>query len=347
MPDNPLVSVKMITYNHAPYIAEAIEGVLRQERDFPLELVIGEDCSTDGTRAIVFDYQTRYPDIIRVVTSEANVGMIENSIRLERASRGKYYASCEGDDYWHHPQKLRKQIDFLEAHPEYGFIFSDCDFHEIRTNLWIRSKNRFDGVAPGELQGEALFHAILAGRYYYIAMCTICMRRDLSMRVLEENIRDLPNFPPIGRHGPLTLESARLTRFKYLDESLATHNILPESASKSASDPARILRMCQESRQQRLFYVEKYHCPEKVRRDVIQLECGYLLSLAFRARDPGAAREAKADLRALGLKLTLDQRLKYWGARVGPLHFCCQKLSRLRFMLVRFFRHIRLRLRVG
>ena len=69
---NPLVSGKMITYNHEPYIAQAIEGVLIQETGFPIELVIGEDCLTDGTREIVFDYQRKYPDIIRVVTSEKN-----------------------------------------------------------------------------------------------------------------------------------------------------------------------------------------------------------------------------------------------------------------------------------
>jgi glycosyltransferase involved in cell wall biosynthesis len=72
---DPLVSVKMITYNHAPYIAKAIEGVLNQKVNFPIELVIGEDCSTDGTREIVSDYQKKYPDIIRVITSDKNVGM--------------------------------------------------------------------------------------------------------------------------------------------------------------------------------------------------------------------------------------------------------------------------------
>ena len=68
----PLVSVKMITYNHAPYIARAIEGVLHQKTVFPFELVIGEDCSTDGTREIVFKYQRKHPDVIRVVASEKN-----------------------------------------------------------------------------------------------------------------------------------------------------------------------------------------------------------------------------------------------------------------------------------
>ena len=85
----PLVSVKMITYNHAPFIAQAIEGVLQQKTNFPFELIIGEDCSTDGTREIVFEYQKKYPDIIRVITSDKNVGAKKNGIRTMKAVSGE------------------------------------------------------------------------------------------------------------------------------------------------------------------------------------------------------------------------------------------------------------------
>ena len=90
--NEPLVSVKMLTYNHEPYIAKAIECVLAQKTNFAFELVIGEDCSTDGTREIVFDYAQRFPEIIRVITSDQNVGMKKNSKRVNAALRGKYIA---------------------------------------------------------------------------------------------------------------------------------------------------------------------------------------------------------------------------------------------------------------
>ena len=128
-----LVSVSMITYNHAPYIAQAIEGVLQQKVNFPIELVVGEDCSTDGTRQIVLEYQKKYPDIIRVITSDNNVGSHKNSLRTMKACRGKYIAFCEGDDYWHHPHKLRIQVDYLETHPECGLVFADCDVYVVRS----------------------------------------------------------------------------------------------------------------------------------------------------------------------------------------------------------------------
>lgn len=120
---NPLVGVHMITYNHGPYIGEAIEGVLAQVTDFPFELVIGEDCSTDGTRETVFDYQRRYPNLVRVVTSDSNVGSIENARRTFGECAAKYVAFCEGDDYWTNPCKLQKQVDFLKRNPDCSWCF--------------------------------------------------------------------------------------------------------------------------------------------------------------------------------------------------------------------------------
>lgn len=122
----PFVSVCTITYNHENYIAQAIEGVLMQKTNFPFEIVIGEDCSTDGTREIVFDYARKYPNIIRIITSEKNVGMINNLNRTLNACKGKYIALCEGDDYWIDPYKLQKQVDFLEANPEYSMCFHNA-----------------------------------------------------------------------------------------------------------------------------------------------------------------------------------------------------------------------------
>jgi glycosyltransferase involved in cell wall biosynthesis len=94
----PLVSVVMITYNQSKYIAAAIEGVLNQEVPFQYELVIGEDCSTDGTREIVSTYQKNHPEIIRVITSDIHVGMVRNFFRTSRACTGAFLAFCEGDE---------------------------------------------------------------------------------------------------------------------------------------------------------------------------------------------------------------------------------------------------------
>lgn len=119
----PMVSVRTSTYQHAKYIKQCLEGVLAQKTDFSFEFIIGEDFSTDGTREIVFDYAKKYPDIIRVITADYNVGMKANGERCINAIRGKYIAICEGDDYWTDPYKLQKQIDFMEKNPDYTICF--------------------------------------------------------------------------------------------------------------------------------------------------------------------------------------------------------------------------------
>ena len=96
----PLVSVCMTAYNHAPYIGRAIEGVLSQRTTFAVELVLSDDCSPDGTGAICRDYAARYPDRIRLLTGDVNVGMRANYRRTIEACRGRYVAMCDGDDWW-------------------------------------------------------------------------------------------------------------------------------------------------------------------------------------------------------------------------------------------------------
>ena len=111
---HPVVSVHMITYNHEPYIRQAIEGVMMQKTDFEFELVIGEDCSQDKTREICFEYQKRYPDKIRVLWWHENVSKLGgNSRRVTAHCRGEFIALCEGDDYWIDPLKLQKQVDYI------------------------------------------------------------------------------------------------------------------------------------------------------------------------------------------------------------------------------------------
>lgn len=140
----PLVSVPIVTYNHEHYIAQAIEGVLIQETDFPIELIIGEDCSTDRTREIVFDYQRKHPDMIRMITSDKNVGAPKNGLRIYKACRGKYLALCEGDDYWHHPLKLQMQVDCFAANPEVVLVAHRAYTVDVNNNI----KNTFPPAQP-------------------------------------------------------------------------------------------------------------------------------------------------------------------------------------------------------
>ena len=121
--ESPVLSVLITTYNHEPYIAQALDSVLAQKPGFPIEILIGEDASKDGTAAIVREYAGRYPDRITAFIAGKNEGGHANLSRLLRAARGRFIALLEGDDYWTDESKLRKQVDFLEARPGFSLCF--------------------------------------------------------------------------------------------------------------------------------------------------------------------------------------------------------------------------------
>lgn len=135
----PLVSVVMITYNHEAFIAEAIEGVLMQKVDFPVEFIIADDSSRDRTVEIVQKYIKNHPNghWILYTRHETNKGMMPNFIWALEEARGKYVALCEGDDYWNDPLKLKKQVDFLEANSNFSAYM-----HRLKI------VNGYDIVAP-------------------------------------------------------------------------------------------------------------------------------------------------------------------------------------------------------
>lgn len=137
-----IVSIRCSAYNHEAYIRQCLEGFVMQQTNFRFEAVVHDDASTDGTVAIIKEYAEKYPDIIKPIYETENqyskhdgsLGRIINS-----HMRGKYIAMCEGDDYWIDPLKLQKQVDFLEAHPDYVMCCSDAIIETPTEQLdWCR-----------------------------------------------------------------------------------------------------------------------------------------------------------------------------------------------------------------
>ncbi len=131
--DSPLLTVITLSYNHQAFIRQCIEGVLAQEITFPMEYIIHDDASTDGTVEILCEYQARHPDLIRLILQPENQFSkgIYPMNRVLPLARGRYIALCEGDDYWTNPRKLQAQVDYLEAHPATLF----CTTRYRRTRL--------------------------------------------------------------------------------------------------------------------------------------------------------------------------------------------------------------------
>jgi glycosyltransferase involved in cell wall biosynthesis len=170
---NPKVSVCMITYNHEAFISEAIESVLMQHTDFEYELVIGEDCSTDRTREIVVEYARKYPDRIRLLLHEQNMGLMgkNNLVATYHSCRGKYIAILEGDDYWTDPLKLQKQVDYLDCHLECVLCF-----HNVL--MIYDDKSQPDRLYNSQFQKEiSSFEDLLTN--YFTQTCSVMFRNGL------------------------------------------------------------------------------------------------------------------------------------------------------------------------
>ncbi len=123
MTDNYLVTICTITYNQQEYIEDALKSILMQKTNFPFQVIISDDCSTDNTAQIIKKYEKMYPDKIKAFYNNQNIGAHQNYIFCLSQAKSKYLVVNEGDDYFLDPYKLQKQVDFLEKNPDYSICF--------------------------------------------------------------------------------------------------------------------------------------------------------------------------------------------------------------------------------
>lgn len=225
--ETPLVSVCMTTYNHEPYLRQAIEGVLGQQTSFCTELVLGEDCSSDGTAEICREYVQKYPGRVRLVTDTHNVGWRANYRRTFEACRGKYVAYCDGDDWWSDPQKLQLQVDLMESDPGCGMCCTAAvDYYQT---TGVRE------AYPPERYTD--FDRLLLRTT--VANCTALARRVLIAAYYAE-VRPEEHPEWQTDDWPMWLWVACRSRIRLLDASTAVHRRLPESVSHMPSYVKRI-----------------------------------------------------------------------------------------------------------
>jgi glycosyltransferase involved in cell wall biosynthesis len=225
------VSVAMITFNHERFIHEAINSILSQKTDFHFELVLGEDHSTDSTRHICEEYVQKYPEKIRLLPSNKNLGMIPNLIRTFQACLGQYIAFLEGDDYWTDALKLQKQVDFLDANPDYGLVHTDFDHYVQSTGLLTKSFIKSSRQKIKYQQSPNYIKWAIMGKAK-ISTCTICFRKSVY-----DNHIDIEEYynPLLEKSGDLVLLAtiSNYSKVKFFNESTALKRELLESASQS------------------------------------------------------------------------------------------------------------------
>ena len=221
-----MVTIRCLTYNHEPYIRQCLDGFVMQKTNFRFEAIVHDDASTDGTAAIVREYAEKYPDIIKpIFETENQYSKKDGSIRriMNEHTHGKYIAMCEGDDYWIDPLKLQKQVDFLEANPEYGMCFTDFNAYYESKKIMCKSFYQTNKI-------RCNYRAVddWIKEKGYTAPMTWVGKTDL--------FKSVPNLPSVDgtfvyyTHFLATSKTACL-----INEVTAVYRILEESASHSNS----------------------------------------------------------------------------------------------------------------
>lgn len=186
----PRVSVIILTYNQASTISRAIESVVSAIHLIPTEIVIGDDGSTDSTRRVCQEWQTRYPDMIHLMPPAPNKGLVRNYYDCLRACRGEFITDCAGDDHWTSPRKLDLLTDLLDSNPGANVAFSDWEIIDTATGTRTLASDHPDVLRPdGRLyDGASLLPRLIArtGPLPYNLTAALYRRKD-AIEALDSN----------------------------------------------------------------------------------------------------------------------------------------------------------------
>ncbi|WP_129022225.1 glycosyltransferase [Edaphocola flava] len=221
-PNIPKVSVLVLCYNQEETIRQTLESLIGQKTDFNIEILIGDDSSSDQTRAICLSYVEAYPDLVCLHPVAPNVGLLENYKRLVLLAKGNYISCCAGDDYWIDPLKLQKQADFLDKHPDYGMVHTNYTILFDETGKTeIVSKKVPEGIVLGQL---------LSGNF--VAALTAMYRTIYVQEAINEDILS-SDFPM--EDYPVWLYISERSKVGFLSDNTAVWRKMEESISNTKS----------------------------------------------------------------------------------------------------------------
>ena len=220
------ISVAVITYNQEDTIAQTLDSILMQKGDFTLELVIGEDCSTDNTLAICQQFADKYPNTIKLLSGPQNLGITANYFRTLQACIGEFIGDIAGDDYYCDDHALEKQMLYMQQHPEIGVMGSNGYRYYVRRDEKVEGLN--PEVTPeSEKAKEFYFSPSYKGGVYFKPVGVMFRREMLKYIDFEEIIR---RKLPVEDY-PIQAIWSQHTHFACLPDLLVTYRIYKESAT--------------------------------------------------------------------------------------------------------------------
>ena len=233
--DNDMISVIVATYNQETTIRRTLDSILMQQCHLPVEIVIGEDCSTDHTRSICEQYARHHPDHIRLIANERNKGIIDNYFDCLLACRGKYIADCAGDDFWTTPLKLEKEVCIMESHPEVTLVHTNwVRYDEVTGNTSPSGRQPFDQLLT---DGHSMLQAIVTPTARpIIHLCTALYRADFVKTALSEDPYLFRNKEFGCEDLQICFEAARRGVIAYLPDITLNYSVNHTSVSFNTDD---------------------------------------------------------------------------------------------------------------
>ncbi len=219
-----VVSVVVITYNQENTISQTIEYILNQKCSYNFEIIIGEDCSQDNTINICNHFKNKYPDKIKLISHEKNLGVVKNWLLCINHTSGKYLMTCAGDDYWHNNTKMQLQVDYMESNPNCGVLHTDYAILDSNTNKTSQiSLSENNAVIQGHCQ-KSIFDGTLK-----ICAPTACVRKQIFDRFVPVDVYFKYNFPI--EDWPTWVILSHYSEINYLPVSTVTYRRGHESLS--------------------------------------------------------------------------------------------------------------------
>ncbi|MDD4771529.1 MAG: glycosyltransferase family 2 protein [Bacteroidales bacterium] len=281
------VSILLPTYNQEAYIAQALDSLLQQEVDFRIEILIGDDASTDQTSAICSDYALRFPDTIRWIRREENMGLMPNYLDLMVQAKGRYLADCGGDDWWLGTDRLTKQVAYLEQHPAVGMV---CGRHR----RWLETSQCYDTDVLDEAAEQRLneskgFEAVAdyvnGGVFPNIVLGTALYRQSAMRRLMDVYPRLFYGSHVYCEDLPLTLGLLFLGPVHFIQEDFFVYRILSQSMSHAHSPTAHLEGFAFKALLQTLEIVEVLTLPKGMISDYLNRQVSDQVYYAVAVRD--------------------------------------------------------------
>ena len=294
----PLVAIHCLVYNHEPYLRDCFEGFVIQQTNFPFVVIVHDDASTDGSSAIICEYEQKYPHIFKPIYQQENVyrkggfSAINDIMNTAIEDTGaKYVAMCEGDDYWTDPLKLQKQVDFMEANPEYGLCYTDYnrleDTMQTLTESMFERQKQYRPISYEQ-------HLLKPG---YLAPMTWLYRHELMNLIAKANVHTDGTYAYM-------LEFLYNSKVAYIPQVTAVYRSHVGSASSPIGNKALFNYTIGVFRTQ-IHYTQKYSCSEELKHKVLMR--GYLskLPIAIMAENEDFVRETKMFMEAQDIDIDL------------------------------------------